>query len=134
MSSRLTPHRVATAAVVLVTALVVACGDTGGDRGASPALVGAGDPDQGRELVGEYGCGSCHRVPGVPNARALVGPPLDGWSGRSFIAGTLPNNQENLTVWLRDPQQVRPGSAMPDLDISESDLADIVAYLFTLDP
>jgi cytochrome c1 len=34
---------------------------------------------------------------------------------------------------LRDPQQVRPGSAMPDLHLQESEVADIVTYLFTLD-
>lgn len=123
----------AVAAVAVATALGMACTTSVGDRSGPPALVGGGDPDAGRDLVGDYGCGSCHRVPGVRSADALVGPPLDAWSRRSFIAGTLPNNQENLTRWLRDPQQVRPGSAMPDLDIDDADLADIVAYLFTLD-
>jgi cytochrome c len=131
--TRRSRSRLAVVAVTLATSLGLACASSVGDRSGPPALVRGGDPDVGRELVEDYGCGSCHRVPGVRRADALVGPPLDAWSRRSFIAGTLPNSQQNLTRWLRDPQQVRPGSAMPDLDIDDADLADIVAYLFTLD-
>jgi cytochrome c1 len=34
--------------------------------------------------------------------------------------------------WLREPQAVHPGTAMPDLDVSERDARDIAAYLGTL--
>jgi hypothetical protein len=34
--------------------------------------------------------------------------------------------------WLRDPQEVNPRSAMPDLGVSERDARDIAAYLYTL--
>lgn len=83
--------------------------------------------------MAEYGCGACHRVPGVPGADGLVGPPLDSWSHRSFIAGALPNNQANLVDWIVDPQAVEPGTAMPDLDVDESDAEDIAAYLLSLE-
>lgn len=119
---------------VLASVLVVlgACAESS-PRPQSPALVSAGNPELGREAIIERGCGSCHRIPGIPNAASLVGPPLDAWSRRSFIAGTLSNGQENLARWLADPQAVRPGSAMPDLDLADDEVADIVAYLFTLD-
>ena len=123
--------------VLLVTLLagtaMVGCTRGDSPRAESPALASAGSPAAGRDAIVVHGCGSCHRIPGIPNANSLVGPPLDSWSGRSFIAGTLPNSQENLQRWLADPQEVRPGSAMPDLDLSDDEIADITAYLFTLD-
>ena len=33
--------------------------------------------------------------------------------------------------WIRDPQQVSPGTAMPDLDVGEGDARDITAFLYT---
>ncbi len=124
---------VAVAGVTTLSALGAACAPGDSPRAESPALASAGRPDAGREAILIHGCGSCHRIPGVPNARSLVGPPLDSWSGRSFIAGTLPNSQENLQRWLTDPQEVRPGSAMPTIDLTDEEVADITAYLFTLD-
>ena len=121
----------APALVVLLAATGCATGQN--PRAESPALAEGGAPAQGREAIIAVGCGSCHRIPGIPNAEALVGPPLDSWSRRSFIAGTLPNSQANLGRWLDDPQEVRPGSAMPDLDLTPEQVTDIVAYLFTLD-
>lgn len=112
---------------------IVGCTRGDSPRAESPALASAGSPSAGRDAIVVHGCGSCHRIPGIPNANSLVGPPLDSWSGRSFIAGTLPNSQENLRRWLDDPQDLRPGSAMPDLDLSDDEIADITAYLFTLD-
>jgi cytochrome c1 len=52
---------------------------------------------------------------------------------RGYIAGHLPNNGPNLIRWIRDPQQVDPGNAMPDLGVGDVDARDIAAYLFTLD-
>jgi cytochrome c len=128
--------RAATPLVVtflLTIAASLACAPGSSPRAESPALASAGSPSAGRDAIIVNGCGSCHRIPGIPNADSLVGPPLDSWSGRSFIAGTLPNSQENLQRWLADPQAIRPGSAMPDLDLSDDEVADIAAYLFTLD-
>ena len=128
-------RRALTLAVVMALAVVGTLGCTRGEspRAESPALAAAGNPSAGREAIIVNGCGSCHRIPGVPNANSLVGPPLDSWSGRSFIAGTLPNSQDNLQRWLADPQAIRAGSAMPTLDLTDDEVADITAYLFTLD-
>jgi cytochrome c len=119
--------------VALGPMLVLHACTTESPRTASPALSSGGSPSAGREAIVASGCGSCHRIPGVPNANALVGPPLDSWSRRSFIAGMLPNSQQNLTSWIQDPQAIRPGSAMPTLELTDQQVADIVAYLFTLD-
>jgi cytochrome c1 len=33
--------------------------------------------------------------------------------------------------WIRDPQHVSPGTAMPDLGVGEGDARDITAFLYT---
>ncbi|MDG6110198.1 c-type cytochrome [Dactylosporangium aurantiacum] len=98
-----------------------------------PVEVHDGDPARGARLISQYGCGSCHTVPGVRGADGLVGPPLTRFGSRSYIAGELVNNGPNLQHWIREPQQVEPGTAMPDLGVSETDARDIAAYLFSLD-
>jgi cytochrome c len=124
--------RVAGCAVACGLAALASCDRD--DVGRNPAAVAdGGDPEAGRVVAVEVGCHACHRIPGVRGADSYVGPPLDAWSRRSFIAGTLVNNAENLGAWLEDPDAIRPGTAMPDLDLEDSEIADLVAYLFTID-
>ncbi|MFI0793650.1 c-type cytochrome [Micromonospora rubida] len=92
-----------------------------------------GLPDRGAELISRYGCGSCHTIPGVNRADGLVGPPLTRFGARSYIAGELPNNADNLRRWISDPQSVEPGTAMPNLGVDTIDAQDIAAYLQSLD-
>lgn len=98
----------------------------------SHSKVAGGDPERGAAALQAYGCGSCHAIPGVPGAVAYVGPPLDAWAERHYIAGALLNTPENLIYWLREPQAVEPDTAMPDLGVTEQDARDISAYLYTL--
>lgn len=100
---------------------------------ASPRFhVPGGRPSHGARLVREYGCGGCHVVPGVPNADGRVGPRLDEVGREIYIAGVLANTPENMVRWIRDPQQVDPLSAMPNLSVSERDARDIAAFLYGL--
>ena len=99
----------------------------------APPEVPGGSPQRGQQLISQYGCGSCHTVPGVRGADGLVGPPLTRMGARAYIAGKLPNNVTNMEHWIMDPQEVVPGNAMPDLGVSAIDARDIAAYLFTLD-
>jgi cytochrome c1 len=89
-----------------------------------------GDPNQGAILVGRYSCGACHEVAGVIGANGQVGPPLSTFGDRTMIAGVLPNTPENLVRWLRHPQVVVPGNAMPDVGLSDAQARDIAAYLY----
>lgn len=98
-----------------------------------PPEVSDGNPVRGAQLIVDYGCATCHSIPGIRGADGLVGPPLDHMGSRSYIAGALPNTGPNMQRWLRDPQQVEPGTAMPDLDVRPEDARDIAAYLFTLE-
>lgn len=104
-----------------------------GCRSEVPRVVPGGEPDRGRTLIRSYGCHSCHTVPGVSGANALVGPPLIHWRRRVYIAGRVPNSPDALVQWIMDPRTVDPLTAMPDMGVSEADARDIAAYLFTLD-
>lgn len=96
-------------------------------------IVPVADPDRGRVAFVEYGCPACHTIPGVTGARAHVGPPLEGWAERRYIAGRLPNTPENLVTWIMSPQAVDPGNAMPDVGVPEVIARDMAAYLYALD-
>ena len=91
----------------------------------------SGDASRGEAMFIQYGCGSCHAVKGVRTATGMVGPPLDGIAVRAIIGGHLANTPENMQRWIRDPQQVAPGTAMPDLNVGEADARDITAFLYT---
>jgi mono/diheme cytochrome c family protein len=94
--------------------------------------IGAGDPDRGRHVILQYGCITCHEIPGAVGASVPVGPPLDGMGVRSFIAGVLQNTPVNMAQWLREPQRFLPDGAMPNLGVREQDARDMAAYLETL--
>jgi putative membrane protein len=119
------------AAMALAVLLAVtACAST--PRRTPPPEVPGGSPVRGASALERFGCGSCHTIPGIRGADALVGPPLNDWSRRGYIAGELPNNAANLIRWIMDPQAVEPGTAMPNLGVSEEQARDIAAYLFAL--
>jgi cytochrome c2 len=95
-------------------------------------ITGGGDANNGKELIRRYGCSGCHSIPGVKDAKGLVGPPLDHLSKRIYLAGELPNTTENLMRWIQHPHEIHPRTAMPEMGVSDSDARDISAYLYTL--
>lgn len=101
--------------------------------GEPPAqLVPGGDMARGRLLMRDYGCHTCHVIPGVPGADSLVGPPLTAWAERQYIAGNLPNTPNELVAWLQNPQAIEPNTAMPNLGATAQEARDMSAYLYTL--
>ncbi|HSJ53106.1 MAG TPA: c-type cytochrome [Anaerolineae bacterium] len=113
-------------AAIAGLALLAACGEVAGTR-----VVG-GDPSRGAQAITSYGCSGCHTIPGIRGAQGVVGPPLDFWADRVYIAGLLRNETDNLIRWIQDPQSILPGGAMPNMGVSEADARDIAAYLYTL--
>ena len=107
--------------------LLGGCGEDHAQRAAA-----RDEQKRGASLIGAYGCGSCHVVPGVHDANGVVGPPLTQMGRRVYIAGLLRNTPDNMSAWLRNPQRIVPGNAMPDIGLTESDARDITAYLSTL--
>ena len=91
-----------------------------------------GDPDRGRAYISAHECGRCHTIPHVTGADGVVGPPLTGFSRRSYIAGVLPNTPRNLIKWIESPHDVDAKTAMPTLGLGEREARDVAAYLYTL--
>lgn len=116
-------------ACTLAVALLSACGS--GRTAHSQGLARA-NADEGVSVILRDGCGSCHAIPGVANADGQVGPPLTHFARRTSIAGLLPNAPDPLVRWLRFPQSVAPGNAMPNTGLTEQQARDVAAYLYTL--
>ncbi len=119
-----------TGAVAILLLAVSACQ---GDE-PEPVTVEGGDPERGEELVVSYDCGSCHFIPGVEDSRGHDAPGLQMWANRSFVAGSAPNEPGNVMQFLMEPDSIQPGSAMPELGISEEEARHITAFLFTVGP
>jgi cytochrome c2 len=100
----------------------------------NPALepVGyIGNAKRGERLISAYGCTSCHELPGS-DPKGLVGPPLNQIASQSYLAGHFANHEIWMTQWLEHPQELKPGTAMPDLNVQRRDALDMAAYLATL--
>jgi cytochrome c2 len=114
------------------TAGMPACGRELSAAGGAPMASTPPDVKRGHEALSQYACNACHIIPGVTGSEVHVGPSLEGIASRKLIAGTLPNTPENLARWLRETQQVKPGTAMPQLGVVEEDARDMAGYLGTL--
>jgi len=112
---------------LLLPMLLAGCGNTN----QAPAGV-QGDPARGRLALAQHACRACHMIPGVTGSEVYVGRTLDDLGDRQYIGGRLPNTQANLVRWIREPQAIDPGTAMPAMGVSERDALDMSAYLLTL--
>lgn len=76
------------------------------------------------------GCIACHTVKGQPTAVGKLGPDLTHFGSRTTLASAIAdNNPENLRKWLANPSAMKPGSLMPNLNLSPEALDRLVAYL-----
>lgn len=119
--------RVASAILLAFALLLAGCHD-----GDEIRAVPGGNPDAGKLAIREYGCGACHTVPGVRGANGLAAPPLTRFARRSFIAGEASNTADNLVRWIQAPEAIEPGTAMPNLGVTEAMARNMAAYLYTL--
>ena len=122
-------HRLRVAILLMPAALCLA-GCNGWQSAAAP--VPFGDAQHGAQLIVKSGCGTCHEIPGIADAEGHVGPPLDHMAVRTIIAGVLPNTPDNMRLWLKNPQAIVAGNAMPNMELSDDEAKDITAYLYTL--
>lgn len=87
---------------------------------------------RGKLLLAQYQCGSCHTIPGVAASRGTVGPTLQAFGRRSYIAGNVPNQPAALARWIVDPKALVPVTTMPAMGVSPDDARAMAAYLHTL--
>lgn len=121
---RSTRKRLACALGLLV--LLGGCGASG------RAPKHGGDVAKGAEVLTQMACGSCHVIPGLPQADGKVGPSLAGFGRQQVIAGMLPNTAANLQRYLLNPQAFVPGNVMPAEHMTQQQARDAAAYLLAL--
>ena len=102
-----------------------------------PAAPPAGTAaSNGEALFRGMSCVSCHTVDntGTPAARRVeIGPDLTHFASRTlFGAGISENTPENLRLWLKNPQDVKPGVKMPNFEFTDQQVRDMVTYFETL--
>jgi cytochrome c oxidase subunit 2 len=99
---------------------------------AAPATPKEGDPAfAGYQLFASKGCAGCHTVEGY--SKGVVGPNLTHLYSRTAFASELFDmSPANLRKWLRDPPGEKPGSRMPNLNLTPDEINQLVAYLETL--
>src|SRR5439155_12073113 len=86
----------------------------------------------GRSAFLAQSCVNCHRVRGTP-AQGSYGPDLTHLMSRKTLAsGVVENTPENLSRWVADPQQIKPGCLMPAFGLGDRERNDVVGYLLTL--
>jgi cytochrome c oxidase subunit II len=86
----------------------------------------------GRHVFETTACINCHAVAGTA-ATGRFGPDLTHMMSRNTIAaGAAENTPENLGMWIQDPEMIKPGSLMPAMKLSDTDLDALVRYLQTL--
>ena len=102
-----------------------------------------GDPQiqQGRQLFATKGCIGCHTIDDYGTGVRTGSPDFPNLTNfgmrNTLAAGVLPNTQENLEAWLRDPQAIKPGNYMPSLwraddENADEEIAAVATYLLSL--
>jgi cytochrome c oxidase subunit 2 len=95
-----------------------------------PAQRPAGsDASAGERAFMNGPCSSCHTIRGT-SASGYLGPDLTHLASRTTLGAlAIPNDRSNLADWIRHSQYVKPGNQMPDINVPQSRLRALVAYL-----
>jgi cytochrome c oxidase subunit 2 len=96
-----------------------------------PATTTTADAAAGQLVFTQVGCAGCHTIRGLSSG--AVGPDLTHFKSRNVFAGSIfANDDNNLRLWLTNPPAQKPGSVMPNLNLSQDQISKLVAYLDTL--
>jgi cytochrome c oxidase subunit 2 len=88
--------------------------------------------DPGERVFLSLSCVNCHAVSGTP-AAGTFGPDLSHVMSRQTLgAGVAPNTPDNLRQWIRDPQMMKPGNLMPNMQLDDRELDQVLSYLASL--
>jgi len=86
----------------------------------------------GQRIFESTACVNCHTIAGT-HANGRFGPDLTHLMSRDTIAaGSAPNTPEMLRLWIKNPDAIKPGSKMPAMGLSDSEVQAVAAYLETL--
>jgi cytochrome c oxidase subunit II len=88
--------------------------------------------EAGRTEFLSLSCVNCHTVSGTA-AAGIFGPDLSHLMSRDTLgAGVVPNTVENLRAWIKEPDALKPGSLMPNMQLTPGQLDEVVTYLSSL--
>jgi cytochrome c oxidase subunit 2 len=97
----------------------------------APPVEPTGEAAQGKAIYQRSACVGCHTIAGV--SAGVLGPVLTHFgSRRTLAAGMFPNTVENLTAWILRPTEIKPGSRMPPVGLTEAQARAVAAYLSSL--
>jgi cytochrome c oxidase subunit II len=86
----------------------------------------------GKRVFERTACLNCHAINGT-SGTGRFGPDLTHLMSRNTIAaGAAVNTQENLRLWIQNPDAIKPGSLMPAMKLNDAELDALVNYLETL--
>jgi cytochrome c oxidase subunit 2 len=101
-------------------------------RDEAKPLAASAQQSPGFQAFTQNDCGSCHTLRGT-SARGNIGPDLTHLMTRKTLGAlTIPNTPNDLTAWVRDPQQFKPGNKMPALNIPRRQLTQLIAFVRSL--
>ena len=85
----------------------------------------SGNAERGQEIVEAVGCLACHIREGEgrleAGPRRTFGQPLQNIGGKTTV--------EWLFDWVRDPKHFSPDTYMPDMRLTDREVADVAVYL-----
>ncbi len=98
----------------------------------SPVPQLTGQAALGEQEFLKDACVGCHTIDGTI-AQGKVGPNLTHLGSRLIFAGGVgTNTYENMATWLANPQAIKPGTIMPNLHLSQTQIDNLVAFLVNL--
>ena len=86
---------------------------------------------RGRQIFQQFSCINCHSVSGI-STNGTAGPDLTHLAGRQTLgAGVLDNTPDNLALWLKNPQVIKPGCLMPNFELTGQQAQDLAGFFET---
>lgn len=91
--------------------------------------------EQGKEIFLANQCVACHNIDLVNPVDVPIGPDLTHFASRNVFAGAIFELDEPgaLESWLANPPEIKPGSFMPNLNLNQSEIDALSAYLRSLE-
>ncbi len=84
---------------------------------------------RGEQVFLKSTCANCHAIRGT-SANVAFAPDLTHLAQRQTLAaGVTRNGPRELARWLKNPQAIKPGTLMPNLQLTDEQVAELVAYL-----
>jgi cytochrome c oxidase subunit II len=87
---------------------------------------------RGRRVFESMACMNCHTISNTP-ASGKFGPDLTHIMSRDTIAaGAALNTRQQLRLWIKNPDAIKPGSKMPAMGLTDQEVDAVATYLETL--